>query len=293
MDEAVRLLNALLMLALPLALGVFLAARLHVGWRLFAVGAATFVASQVAHIPFNGWVLAPALQAAGLASAEDGLPLILLGLAYGLSAGIFEEGARYLAYRFWIKDARRWREAVMVGAGHGGTEAIILGALAVYAFFQLVALRDTDLASIVPPGYLDLARAQIETYWAAPWYEALAGAMERILALSVQIGLAVLVLQAFTRRNLLWLAGAIGGHALVDAMAVVGSVRGWSIFAIEGLVAVAALLSLAAIFALKPRGGEAPARTATPAPALAGSSGREESLTDLPLERLDDSRYTG
>lgn len=293
MDELVRLLNALLMLAIPVALGAFLARRLRVGWRLFAVGAATFVASQVLHIPFNAWALGPALQSAGLAQADRGLPLILLALVYGLSAGVFEEGARYLVYRFWIKDARRWGQGVMYGAGHGGAEAMILGALAVYAFFQLTALRNADLTSLVPPEQLELARAQIEAYWAAPWYEALAGALERVLALCVQIGLAVMVLQAFTRRNLLWLIGAITWHAVVDALAVVGGARGWSIYAIEGLVAITALLSLAAIFALKPRRDEAPAEAPAPPPLPARAVGHEAPPEEASPEQLDDTRYAG
>jgi uncharacterized membrane protein YhfC len=294
MDELVRLLNALLMLAAPLALGVFLARRLRVGWRLFLVGAATFVGSQVLHIPFNAWVLAPALQAGGLtSSAPAGLPLLVLGLAYGLSAGVFEEGARALAYRFWIKDARRWRDGVMYGAGHGGAEAIILGGLGVYAFFQLVALRDADLAGVVPPEYLELARAQIAAYWGAPWYEALAGAVERILALCVQTSLAVLVLQAFVRRNPLWVVGAIVWHAVIDALAVVTSVLGWPVYAIEGVVAVGALLSVVAIFALKPKHEEPPADVVGPRPPPAPPSGPGKSLREASLERLDETRYTG
>lgn len=46
-------LNALLMIALPVALGIFLTRRFHLGWRLFFIGAATFILSQVGHIPFN------------------------------------------------------------------------------------------------------------------------------------------------------------------------------------------------------------------------------------------------
>lgn len=292
MDSLVRILNGLLMVAAPLALGVFLARRLRVSWRLFFIGGVTFIASQVVHIPFNTLALAPALDAAGLAQAERGLPLILLALAYGLSAGVFEEGARFLVYRFWIKDARRWKDGVMFGAGHGGAEAIILGALALYAFFQLTALRNVDLASVLPAEQVELGRAQVEAYWAAPWYLALAGAVERVLALCVQTSLGVLVLQAFIRRNPIWLGGAIAWHAVVDALAVVGVVRGWPVYAIEGIVAITAVLSVAAILVLKPKEEAAPAEPLGRAPAPM-SPREEEPLGEVPPERLDDSRYTG
>jgi uncharacterized membrane protein YhfC len=292
MDELVRVLNGLLMVAVPLALGVFLTRRFRMGWRLFLVGSATFIASQVVHIPFNSRLLAPALGAAGLAQATQGLPLILLALAYGLSAGVFEEGARFLAYRFWIKDARSWKQGLIFGAGHGGAEAIILGALALYAFFQLSALRSVDLATVLPAEQVEAGRAQVEAYWAAPWYLALAGAVERVLALCVQTSLAVLVLQAFVRRNGIWLAGAIAWHAVVDALAVVGVVRGWSVYAIEGVVAVTAVLSVAAIFLLKPKESE-PSAVPPAGPAPRPIDRSEEPLTDVPRERLDDSRFSG
>jgi uncharacterized membrane protein YhfC len=292
-DELVRLLNALLMLAAPLALGAYVARRVGMGWRLFFVGAATFIGSQVLHIPFNLWVLAPRLGAAGLAQATEGLPLLILALAYGLSAGVFEEGARYLVYRFWIKDTRRWREAVQFGVGHGGAEAIILGGLAVIAFFQLTAMRDTDLVALVPAERLELARAEIEAYWAAPWYEALAGAVERALALCLQTSFAVLVLQVFTRKSPFWLFAAILWHAVVDALAVVGVVRQWSIYTIEGAVGVMALISLAALFALRPReeGDKAKEKEAPEPQAVVRRD--EPPIQAVPPERLEDSRYTG
>jgi uncharacterized membrane protein YhfC len=292
-DELVRLLNALLMLALPLALGAYVARRLRMGWKLFFVGAATFIGSQVLHIPFNLWVLAPRLDAAGLAQATEGLPLLILAIAYGLSAGVFEEVARYLVYRFWIRDARRWREAIQFGVGHGGAEAIILGVLGLYAFLQLMALRDGDLATLVPPEQLELVRAEVAAYWAAPWHEALAGAVERALALCLQTAFAVLVLQTFTRRNPLWLLAAIIWHAVVDALAVIGLVRGWSIYTIEGAAAVAALISLVALFALRPREEtDAAGKGENPEP-LAIVKSQELPTQAVPSERLEDSRYAG
>ena len=40
-------------LAMPLLLGRFLAAQRKVSWGLFAIGAATFILSQIGHVPFN------------------------------------------------------------------------------------------------------------------------------------------------------------------------------------------------------------------------------------------------
>src|SRR5688572_30652271 len=110
-------LNFLLMIALPILLGAFLARRLGVRWSLFGIGAVTFIASQVVHLPLN----------AGLTAlfANQILPnpplvwkLPFNAIVLGLTAGLCEEIARYVVYRRWIKSARTWREALMFGAGH-------------------------------------------------------------------------------------------------------------------------------------------------------------------------------
>jgi uncharacterized membrane protein YhfC len=115
-------------IALPIGLGIFLTRRLRLGWRLFWIGGAVFVFSQIGHIPFNALV--------GLLFQRGVLPvpppewiLPFNAVFGGLSAGIFEEVARHLMYRFWVKEARWWGEGVLLGAGHAGAEAIILGGL--------------------------------------------------------------------------------------------------------------------------------------------------------------------
>jgi uncharacterized membrane protein YhfC len=47
----VHLLNGLLMIALPVGLGIYLTRRWKTGWRLWLIGAAIFIFSQIVHIP--------------------------------------------------------------------------------------------------------------------------------------------------------------------------------------------------------------------------------------------------
>ena len=72
LDVMVRVLNALGMLGLPVALGFILARRLGTSWSLYGIGAVTFVGSQVLHIPFNAWILGPGLARFGLAGNVAG-----------------------------------------------------------------------------------------------------------------------------------------------------------------------------------------------------------------------------
>jgi uncharacterized membrane protein YhfC len=261
MEIAARGAAALLMVAMPLALGAILIRRYRTGWSLFLVGAVVFIASQIFHIPFNTYVLNPLLASIGFdAETGPGLTLAIAALLLGLSAGVFEEGARWLAYRFWIRKARTWPQGVVFGAGHGGAEAIIAGLLALATLLQLVALRGQDLASVVPPELLAAAQVQVDAYWTMPGWAFFLAAVERASALTVQITLAVIVLQAFLRpRGWLWLLAAISWHALVDAVAVFfaittgvygGSVNGMVVT--EAIVLLMAGISLAMLFRLKP-----------------------------------------
>jgi uncharacterized membrane protein YhfC len=286
MDIAARILNASLMVAMPLALGVYLARRLKAEWRLYGVGALTFVVSQVLHIPFNAWVLAPAVRSLGLAEARAGWPLALLALLYGLSAGLFEESFRYLVYRFGVKEARSWGAGLMFGAGHGGIEAVILGGLALYALVQALSLRGVDLSSIYPPESVELARLQLEAYWGAPWYAALLGAVERAAALLFHLSAAVLVLRSITRRNPLWLGAAIGWHTAINAVGVFAA-QNWNIYITELLITAFGLASLTLIFLLRD-----PEKPVQQAPPPAERTAIKIQPPEPTLENLDDSRYT-
>jgi uncharacterized membrane protein YhfC len=243
---ALYTLNALLMIAMPIALGLVLAVRYGLPWKLYFIGAATFVLSQAGHIPFNmlalnGSLLPPAGQ----------WPLPVLAIFLGLSAGLFEEVARYLVYRLWIKDARGWREAVMFGAGHGGGEAIIVGVIAGITTINLLALVGADLTALgLPPEQLRIVQAQLAAFQGAPWYATLFGAVERVFAIVFHISAAVLVLQVFRRGSMLWLVAAIAWHTSLNAVAVaVSSLAGplWAEAALGGLT----LVSLAIIHKLR------------------------------------------
>jgi uncharacterized membrane protein YhfC len=289
-DTAIRGLNAGLMIALGLGLGTWLARRRKMPWGLFGIGAATFVVSQIGHIPFNALALSRVLDRLGWIDMASTGSLIGASALLGLSAGVFEEGARYLMYRFWAKKARTWDEALMIGAGHGGIEAILLGLLAGYALLQVLALRGVDLATVLPADQVEIARLQVEVYWAAPWYAALLGAVERAFAICLHLSLSVLVLQCFTRRGWYWLPLAIGWHALVDGVALV-AVQRVGPYWTEALVGVMAVISLGILFALRPKavqGGDLPG--GPPAERLSLSVRQDERPTQ---DQLDDSRFTG
>jgi uncharacterized membrane protein YhfC len=289
MDVLARLLNALIMIALPLALGVLLVRRYAVTWQIFVAGAVTFIASQLFHLPFNSRVLTPMLSQLGLLNVSRGGALLTAAFVYGLSAGVFEEGARYVALRLWVREARSWPQALMLGAGHGGMEAILLGGLAAFALFQALTYRNADLSGLVPAEQLDLARSQLEAYWAFPWYAAFLGALERASALIIHMMASVLVMRALTRQNAGWLALAIGWHTLVDALAVFG-IGTWGAYLTEGLITLTAGISIVVIYVLRDE-DTAAQRISTPVDPSLRKALLPESIDEVPEERIEDSRF--
>ena len=185
-------LNYLLMIAMPILLARMIKARRTVSWGLFGVGALSFVLSQVGHIPFN-WLI---LQRLAWVPVDN---IAAVAIFAGLSAGVFEEVMRYLAYRFFAPDARTWGKGLMVGAGHGGTEAILLGVLGGWTVIQLALIQNGFLVDQVPPDVMPAVQEQITAVFTAPWYNALLGAVERFFALCIQVSLSLLVLQQFVR----------------------------------------------------------------------------------------------
>ncbi len=281
-----RLLNALLMIALPLGLAVLLTRRWKAGWGLVGIGAATFVLSQVGHIPFN--LLIQRLVEGPLVYWSPAAQTAFGAIFGGLSAGVFEEGARYLVLRFWAKEARSWRSAILFGAGHGGIEAVLVGLLALGAYFVMLAYREVDLTAVVPAAQVETARRQVAAYWSVAWYGSLVGALERALALICQVAMAVLVMQVFLRRNLLWLGLAILYHAAIDGVAVAG-MRLLGVYWTEALLGLFALFSLWVIFRLRQfdaseRGSPTSTSSLPPVPPVVSWDEIEE--------RIEETRYT-
>ncbi len=285
-------LNALLMIGIPIGLGIFLTTRFKLGWRAWLIGGTVFILSQVVHIPFNSYLLNPFLQriSGHLPGVMANLPAYIL---LGLSAGIFEECARYGMYRWWLKDNRSWRMGILAGAGHGGFEAILLGALALIAFTNMMAYRSLDLSSLqVPPGQLELARQQIQAYWSAPWYASLLGAVERIFTIPIQITASVLVLRVFTHRpgreQPGWLFLAIAYHALIDAGALL-IIGQWHAYLTEAALGLVAALSITMIFQLR-QPDPPPVTEHIPTPPMVPAAFSAAPLEET-SENLENSRF--
>lgn len=242
MLSAMYVISFLGMILLPIVLWFYFTRKLSLSWKLVLAGGLTFIASQIPHVPL---VL-------GMNNFLKSQSLLVNAVILGLLAGIFEETARYILFKFILKNARSWKEGVLVGLGHGGTEALILGVFAALAFVNMLVYRSVDLSTVpgIPAEQLELAKQQVAAYWSAPWYMALMGFVERIFAICLHVSLSVMVLYALAAKRPLWFWLALLWHALVDAVAVyVGQSVG--MLQVEGLVAVFAAVSVGLVFMMR------------------------------------------
>ncbi len=171
----------------------------------------------------------------------------------GLAAGIFEEVGRFFAFKFFLKKKTMWKHGVTYGIGHGGIEAllivfpVILNSL-IYAVLINSGSFDAMLSPL-PQATVDVLLKTKDALLSEPsWYFALGG-LERIFTITIQIALSLLVLYAVSKKKYAFFFLAILLHAALDFPAALAQGGILPIYAVEGIVAVCAAVSL--IFILK------------------------------------------
>lgn len=155
----------------------------------FLLGVLAFVVSQIL-------IRIPILQYLGEHSTGylmfNTTQPVLFAVVIGLSAGVFEEIARFIAMRFFMKQ-RDWKAGFLFGAGHGGIEAVLLvGISTVSLLFSSTAIAYNQ--------------------------DFFMGGAERIFAMMLHVGLSIIVLQGVVQKKFLYVVFAILIHGLVDAL---------------------------------------------------------------------------
>ncbi|MCB8945314.1 MAG: YhfC family intramembrane metalloprotease [Ardenticatenaceae bacterium] len=249
-----------MMILLPLVTAVWLRRRFVVPWWLFCVGVLTFAGAQLVHLPVNHW-----LTEAGILPAvpEEG-EVLRWALILGFTAGFFETAARAVGYWLLFRrhKAERVPDALMVGLGHGGFEAMgLIAVITAASVGSLLALRGTDLAALdLTAVQMAAVQQQLAALLASPW-SAVLPLVERTLTVGFHVVLSLLVWLAFKRRRVGYGLLALGYHVLVDATAVylsqVTEIGSW-------VLAVIALLMLPGLVWLWWRWPEADERVLVP-----------------------------
>lgn len=159
------------------------------GFIAFILGIAAFVVSQVLlRIPILQYLSESTLGYSMLSVTQP----VLFSILLGLSAGVFEELARYIFMLFFMKQ-RDWQAGFLFGAGHGGIEAILVVGIG------MVVLLFSPTGIVGDANYL-------------------IGGIERFFAMLLHIGLSIIVLQGVVRKKFIYIVIAILIHGLIDAL---------------------------------------------------------------------------
>lgn len=242
---ATLVLSIIVMIGLPVLLSLLVIRHFKVSWWVIVAGVLTFVGSQVIHIP--------ALTGVNALLSNGTLPIpsstwqpLYFGVLTGLLAGLCEEGARWVGFKILRKKASHFGSSLALGVGHGGAESIILCVLGTAWSLVTVLTYNAggQIASGVSTDTVQTMLAQISAFWAQPWYTGLLPGLERIIALSTQILLSIMVWKAVVNRSFVWWLLAVLYHTVVDAVSVFLTQIGWGDYQIEGILLIFLVLNV-------------------------------------------------
>jgi len=151
---------------------------------------------------------------------------------------------------FLKKKARPFKSAIGLGVGHGGIESILLGILGTGTTLASVLFYNAgaQLTKGTDTQQIQYVLAQIQQFWTTPWHFGLLPGVERVIALSIQIVLSIMVWKAIVDRQWLWFVVAILYHTFVNAISVYLSQIGWGYWAVEGVLAIFLVINLYVIY---------------------------------------------
>ena len=215
--------NALLGIAVPVCLSLYLVRRHHAKASTILIGAGTFILfALVLEAIMHQLVLKGPHGAAIIGNT------LWYALYGGLAAGLFQETGRFLAMTFLMKkEPSTGIPALAYGVGHGGIEMIVIFGITMISNLVLSLMINSGqagfLVSQTPAEAAAQVQAQLNQLQSASAGSWLIGLWERISALVLHIGLSLMVWVAVRRRGKwLWLfPAAIALHAFVDAGVVI------------------------------------------------------------------------
>ena len=168
---------------------------------------------------------------------------------YAVTAGIFEETGRYLAFKTVLRKRVGKETGVTYGIGHGGMEMLLLlGQTYVLLLLSLLMKDNTFFSPFLPTaenltvGFIGCA------------------VLERIFALALHVSLSVFVFTAARNAKKLWLYPvAIWLHAMADIPATLYQARILPLWQAELYIGVFAVVVLFLAIRLYKKTGDAPA----------------------------------
>lgn len=243
LSVALIIIDMLLGVIIPAAILMILNKRYKARIRNFWIGCAVmlvfaFILEQIVHSIVFG---------SGIGSKI--INNIWLYALYGsLMAGLFEESGRFIAMRYLMKkEYDNPHNALMYGAGHGGLEMfMILSVGMINNLVYSIAINSGQTKMMLAP-LDDATRGTLQSAFdmliQTPSWHFILSPVERMAAITAQIGLSVIVWFAATdiERNKSLLFLAILLHMGIDAVAVILAKLGMSLILVEAVIWLVAI----------------------------------------------------
>ncbi|MFD0767406.1 YhfC family intramembrane metalloprotease [Bacillus sp. CGMCC 1.60114] len=153
----------------------------------------------------------------------------------GLTAGIFEELARFIAFFYLLKKYQEYKDGLAYGIGHGGIESLLIGAtVGLQSLMFALSINNGTFAKMIEK--IPQLSAVQDALLHNPPYFYLFGAVERLVAFIMQIALTMLVLYAVKYKKYIFIGLAVFLHAFIDFFAALYQRGLIHLFVIEGLM---------------------------------------------------------
>ncbi len=229
--------SAFLAFLLPLVLAFWFWRKTKVPITTVLIGALTFFVMQVVlRIPLLQ-VARILLPLEDLVSTTQGL--LLYSGVLALTAALFEELGRFLFFKLFRRRAD-WQNAVGLGIGHGGAEAILIVGIGAIANTIILAV----LAAELP---VELPAQLVQQFTSTPPLDFLAGGIERLLTIPIHIALSTLVVAGIANKRFRYVVLAIAAHFLLN-FPLAWLAQNFGIWPTEGYVLLWSIAAWAMIF---------------------------------------------
>ena len=214
--------NAVLGIAVPVCLSVYLVRKHHARLSTILIGAGTFILFALVLESIMHQLVLKGPHGASI--LDNTLRYAIYG---GLAAGVFEETGRFLSMKFLMKkEPSAPLPGVAYGIGHGGVEMLIIFGITMINNLVISALINSGQTDVifskVPVEAVEQLRSQLDQLQTIGVGTLIIGIWERFSALVLHLGLSMMVWVAVRKGGKwLWLfPAAIALHAIVDAGAI-------------------------------------------------------------------------
>ena len=146
---------------------------------------------------------------------------LIYALYGGLAAGLFEETARYISMKLFMKKNLTKQNSLVYGIGHGGAEAILLCGMTYISNVAISVLINLNQFELILKDLTEDQKqqviAQLSPLWEYPSHQFLLAGVERAAAFALQICLSYIVYRAVKYKKPIFDFIAVAIHFAVDA----------------------------------------------------------------------------